>query len=102
VETIRIRHYTNRSGSRRIEAEGVIRTSARGAVFCESARRNPLAPHDVEERYKMYRGRGLDYVEVDVPRAWVDREVNPLSGLVEWLVRNDIPLAAGATIVRRH
>ena len=85
----------------RIEREGVIRTGAHGAVFCESARRRPLSPIEVEERYGVRRGRGRDYVEVDVPAAWTTERVNPTTGVLEWMVRSDIPLAAGATIVRR-
>jgi hypothetical protein len=99
---VRIRHYTNRSGSERIEAEGVIRRAAHGAVFCENARRAPLAPHDVEARHRIGRGRGRDYIEVLVPRPWVVRRVNASTGAEEWLVHRDIPLDPSATIVRRH
>ena len=99
---VRIRHYTSRARLRRIEADGVIRIGARGAIFCESARRNPGAPHDVESRYRIERGRGRDYVEVDIPRTWVTTRVNALTGAEEWLVRRNIPLDASATIVRRR
>jgi hypothetical protein len=86
----------------RIERERCIRMGARGAVFSESARRPPLAPRDVEARYRIGRGRGRDYVEVEIPRSWIERRVNGVTGAEEWLVHRDIPLGQGARIVRRH
>jgi hypothetical protein len=80
----------------------VIRAGDRGAVFCESARRAPLAPHAAEERYRVRRGRGRDYVEVDVPVRWVVRGWNPVTRTEEWSVRRAIALDSSATIVRRQ
>jgi hypothetical protein len=86
----------------RIVSEGVIRTGAYGAVFCEGARRRPLPPHDAEERYGLRYGRGRDYVEIDVPDSWLERRTNERTGVEEWLVRRNIPLDRSATIVRRR
>jgi hypothetical protein len=99
---VRIRHYTSRARADRIEVEGVIRTGSQGAIFCENARRRPLPPHDVEDRYRIGYGRGRDYIEVDVPERWVARRVNPATGVEEWLVHRAVHLDASATITRRQ
>jgi hypothetical protein len=86
----------------RIEREAVIRTGARGAVFCESTRRRARAREEAERRFKLRPGRGRDYVEVEVPHDWVVTGVNPLTGREEWIIFRDIPLDVDATIVRRR
>jgi hypothetical protein len=102
TEYVRIRHYTNRSRSRLIEADGVIRRGAHAAVFCERARGRPLASAAAEDRYGLDRGHGRDCIEVDVPSDWVTRHMNAALGVEEWIIRRDVPLDSSATIVRRY
>ncbi len=80
----------------------MIRACDQGAVFCESARRNPLSPRDAEAKYGLRRGRGRDYVETDVPSSWIIRRTNPLTRAEEWLIRGDVPLSPNARVVGRR
>ena len=98
--TTRIRHYTNRRGSRGIEEDGVIRAGDQNRVFAEPARGRPLSPRDAEERYGIGRGRGRDIVETDVPTSRIDRVRNPVTGVDELQIRGDVPLN-NSTITRR-
>ena len=101
TDTIRIRHYTNRRGSRGIENDQIIRASDQNRVFAEPARGKPLSPRDAEAKYGIKPGRGRDIVETDVPANLVQRVKNPITKVDELQIIGDVPLL-NSRIIRRH
>ena len=99
-KTVRIRHYTNRAGSNRIEASGVITGLDQNRVFAEPASSRVLSRADAEDRYGLKEGRGRDYVETDVDASCVEYRYNPKTGADEITVKGEVPLR-DPTIVRR-
>ncbi len=99
-ETYRMRHYTNRVGSRGIEKDGVIRASDQNKVFMEPAKGKPLSAADAETKYLLKQGRGRDFVEFDVPKDLVTRRWNPTAQAWEWVVDGDLALL-NPRIIRR-
>ena len=99
-ETTRVRHYTNRKGSKSIEQEGVSRTRDNNRVYVEPASKKPLSQIDAETTYQIKPGRGRDYVETDVPNSQLEWVNNPRYGTPELTVKGDVPLQ-NSSIVRR-
>jgi RHS repeat-associated protein len=98
--TTRVRHYTNRKGSKGIEADGVIRARDNNRVYVEPASQKPLSPRDAEAKYQIKEGRGRDYIELDVPNSQLEWVKNPRYGTPELTIRGDVTLQ-NATVVRR-
>lgn len=91
-DMVRVRHYTNRKGSKGIERDGVIMAKDNGRVYVEPAKRKPMNQTQVESNYQIGKGRGRDYVETDVHKdrlEWVD---NPRYGTPELTVKGDVNL----------
>jgi RHS repeat-associated protein len=91
-ETTRVRHYTDRKGSKGIEEANVIGASDHNRVYVEPANRKPLSQLDAEEKYELGRNKGRDYVETDVPNSRLEWVKNPRYGTKELTVRGDLPL----------
>ena len=100
-EVYRMRHYTNRAGSRGIAKDGVIRAKDQNKVFLERADGKPLSPTDAADKYRLGRGRGRDIVELDVRKELVTRRWNATTQSWEWVVNGDLPLL-NPRIIRRN
>jgi hypothetical protein len=99
-DTVRIRHYTNRSGINGIEDSGVIRASDQNRVFGEPARGKPLSPAEAKDKYGLAPGHGRDYVETDVLASRVQRVWNAKTRAFELVIKGDVQLL-NAVFIRR-
>ncbi|MBY7860435.1 hypothetical protein KW419_19590 [Vibrio fluvialis] len=70
--TTRVRHYTNRKGSKAIEQDGVIKAQDNNCVYVEPANKKALSQVAAEDKYQIKRGKGRDYVETDVPDSQLE------------------------------
>ncbi|MFC0074590.1 HYD1 signature containing ADP-ribosyltransferase family protein [Samsonia erythrinae] len=88
----RVRHYTNRKGSKAIEESGVIKAHDNNRVYVEPAKNKPLSPLEAENKYQIGRGRGRDYIETDVPTESLEWVRNPRYHIDELTVKGDVKL----------
>ena len=77
VKTVRVRHYTNRTGSKGIEKEGVITAKDNNRVYLEPANTKVLSSVDAQQKYQIGKGKGRDYIELDVPESRLEWVKNP-------------------------
>jgi len=91
--TTRVRHYTNRKGSKGIEQSGSIRAQDNNRVYLEPANKKALNQVAAEKKYQIKQGRGKDYVETDVPNSQLEWVNNPRYGTPELTVKGDLPLS---------
>ncbi|RKO81928.1 Rhs family protein [Pectobacterium parmentieri] len=92
TETTRVRHYTNRKGSKAIEESGIIKSHDNNRVYVESAKNKPLSSVEAETKYQIDVGRGRDYIETDVPTNSLEWVRNPRYHKDELAVKGDIKL----------
>jgi RHS repeat-associated protein len=97
-ETVRVRHYTNKSSAKKIEDSGEITGSDHGRVYFESASKKPLSPQKAVKKHKIKNADS--YVETDVPKSSVEMVKNPLTGVQEITVKGSVPLS-NSTVVHR-
>nr|WP_261809186.1 RHS repeat-associated core domain-containing protein [Vibrio zhugei] len=93
TETTRVRHYTNRKGSKSIEQEGVIRAQDNNRVYVELANKKALNQVKAEKKYQIKQGRGRDYIETDVPTSMLEWVKNPRYGTLELTIKGDVLLS---------
>ncbi|MDS1772058.1 RHS repeat-associated core domain-containing protein [Vibrio vulnificus] len=98
--TTRVRHYTNRKGSKAIEQDGVIKAQDNNRVYVEPANKKALSQVSAEDKYQIKRGKGRDYVETDVPDSQLEWVKNPRYGTPELTVKGDL-LLKNAKFFRR-
>jgi|GEM_PF-1187212 len=89
---IRFRHYTSDSGLKGIKRDNVIRAKDKNRVHGENARKKPLSPRDAEDKYKIDKGRGNNFVETDVEASRVENYKNPVTKSHELRVKGDLEL----------
>ncbi len=99
-EMTRVRHYTNRKGSKGIEADGTIKARDNNRVYVELASKKPLGQVEAGAKYQLGKGRGRDYVEFDVPTSKLEIVPNPRYGTPELTIKGDVA-TANPTFVRR-
>jgi RHS repeat-associated protein len=99
-ETTRVRHYTNRKGSKGIEESGTINAHDNNRVYVEQAKNKPLNQKEAENTYQIGQGRGRDYIEFDVPTSQLEWIKNPRYGKLELTIKGHIPLK-NSKFVRR-
>ncbi|WP_196485473.1 HYD1 signature containing ADP-ribosyltransferase family protein [Burkholderia cepacia] len=92
-------HY--RKGSNAIRESGVIKARDNNRVYVEPGNKKPLSQLDAETKYQIKRGRGRDYVEMDVPNSKLEWVKNPRYGTEELTVKGDIPLTNPEIVQRR-
>jgi hypothetical protein len=89
-KTVRVRHYTNRAGSNGIEKDGVIIARDKDRVFVEPAKNKVLSPLDAQNKYQISRGKGRDYIEIDVPESRLEWIKNPRYNTMELTVKGSL------------
>ncbi|MBI6583771.1 RHS domain-containing protein [Pseudomonas synxantha] len=89
-KTVRVRHYTNRKGSKGIEKDGVILAQDNNRVYLEPAKNKVLSPVDAQDKYQIAKGKGRDYIEMDVPESRLEWVKNPRYNVMELTVRGNL------------
>ena len=91
-KTVRVRHYTNRKGSKGIENDGVILAQDNNRVYLEPAKNKVLSPVDAQDKYQIAKGKGRDYIEMDVPESRLEWVKNPRYNVMELTVRGNLEI----------
>ena len=89
---IRFRHYTTDKGLEGIKRDQIIRAKDKNRVHGENARKKPLSPRDAEDKYKIDKGHGNNFVETDVEASRVENYKNPRTKRHELRVKGDLEL----------
>ncbi len=97
----RVRHYTNRKGSKAIEESGVIKAQDNNRVYVEPAKNKPLNQVEAENKYQIGRGKGRDYVETDVPNDKLEWVRNPRYHTDELTIKGDVILKNPKVVQRK-
>ncbi|NWE21802.1 RHS domain-containing protein [Pseudomonas sp. P7548] len=84
--TVRVRHYTSRKGSKGIEKDGVIFAQDNNRVYLEPAKEKVLSPTGAQEKYQISKNKGRDYIEMDVPESRLEWIKNPRYNTMELTV----------------
>ncbi|MBK3461538.1 RHS repeat-associated core domain-containing protein [Pseudomonas haemolytica] len=90
--TVRVRHYTNRKGSKGIEKDGVILAQDNNRVYLEPAKNKILSPVDAQDKYQIEKSKGRDYIEMDVPESRLEWVKNPRYNVMELTVRGNLEI----------
>ncbi|AKS04963.1 RHS repeat-associated core domain-containing protein [Pseudomonas trivialis] len=90
--TVRVRHYTSRAGSKGIEKEGVIMAQDNNRVYLEPAKSKVLSPQDAQNKYHIDKSKGRDYIELDVPESQLEMVKNPRYNTMELTVKGNLTL----------
>ncbi|WDE11751.1 hypothetical protein [Thalassomonas haliotis] len=99
AETQRLRHYTNKSSAKKIEASGEIKAKDHGKVYFESADKKPLSPQKAKDKHLIKNADS--YVETDVPTSDIVMTKNPLTGKSEITVKGSVPLEKSKVVHRK-
>ncbi|MFK3774262.1 RHS repeat-associated core domain-containing protein [Pseudomonas sp. NPDC089406] len=91
LANIRLRHYTSNKGFAGIKESGVIKASDQNSVFAVKAKGKPLSGPDAEDRFKIKRGHGRNYIEFDVDESRAVFQKNQL-GVEEYKIKGDVHL----------
>ena len=100
-ETTRVRHYTNRKGSKGIEESGTINAHDNNRVYVEQAKNKPLNQKEAENTYQIGQGRGRDYIEFDVPTSQLEWIKNPRYGRFELTIKGHASIKNSKVIRRK-
>ncbi|MDB1114092.1 HYD1 signature containing ADP-ribosyltransferase family protein, partial [Pseudomonas extremaustralis] len=90
--TVRVRHYTSRTGSKGIEKEGMILAQDNNRVYLEPAKSKVLSPIGAQDKYQIDKSKGRDYIETDVPESRLEWIKNPRYNTVELTVKGNLKL----------
>ena len=102
AESVTLRHYTSRSGSKGIAKDMEIKASDQNKVFAEKGNKKPLSQKDAEKKYGIKQGKGKDYVEFKIEASRVEEVYNPLTKSTEQTVKGNVKLDPETTkIVKR-
>lgn len=90
--SIRLRHFTNKSGLKGIETDGIIKASDQNKVFNVRAKGKPGSPRDVENSLGIDRGRGGFMVEYDASPDEIIKAYNAKTGTLEFNIKGNVDL----------
>lgn len=99
-KTVRVRHYTSRTGSKGIEKDGVIVAQDNNRVYLEPAKNKALSPIAAQDKYQINKSKGRDYIEMDVPESTLEWIKNPRYNTMELTIKGSVTLS-NPTFVRR-
>lgn len=89
---VRLRHYTRKSAKEKILIDNRINAQDQNKVFVEYGNGDPYSPRDAEARYRLKRGKGNAYIELDAEEDEIEEQLNPLTGRIEFFLRGDVDL----------
>jgi uncharacterized protein RhaS with RHS repeats len=89
-DTIRLRHYTNKSSAKKIISSKKIIASDNNRVYFEKASKKPLSPQKAIKKHKIKNADS--FVETDVATSKIEEIKNPLTGKNELTVKGDVEL----------
>ena len=99
--TTRVRHYTNRKGSKGIAKDNKIIASDNNRVYVEPANKKPLPKQKAETKYQLKTGRGRDYVKFDVPNSQLKWVPNPRYGTPKLTIKGNADPLINPNVVTR-
>jgi hypothetical protein len=91
LDTVKLRHYTSRSGLKGIESDMVIKAGDQGAVFATRAKGNPLSPADAADKFKIKQNHATSHIDFEIDRSRVELRTNDL-GVKEYKIKGDVEL----------
>ncbi|WP_338130753.1 HYD1 signature containing ADP-ribosyltransferase family protein [Pseudomonas extremaustralis] len=90
--TVSVRPYTSRTGSKGIEKEGVILAQDNNRVYLKPAKSKALSLIKAQDKYQINKSKGRDYIETDESEsrlAWIK---SPRYNTMELTVKENLKL----------
>ncbi|MBJ2204485.1 hypothetical protein JFT43_28945 [Pseudomonas carnis] len=75
-----------------MENDGVILAQDNNRVYLEPAKNKVLSPVDAQDKYQIAKGKGRDYIEMDVPESRLEWVKNPRYNVMELTVRGNLEI----------
>lgn len=96
-KTIKLRHYTSKSGMEGIQKDMEIKAYDQNKIFTERAKGKRLSAADAAEKYGIKKGSARATVEFEVDASRVEIVENPVTKATEHVVKGNIKLDTETT-----